>query len=174
MTDEKISIFVADLAAYNNGILHGIWIDATIGEDGIREEIQAMLEASPLEDGRAEEYSIHDYEGFGSLCIHEYESIAQVAAWAHFLEEHGAALGSAVLAYYDDIDEAQTALEDRYCGEFESVTEYAENLITDCYEIPAYLEGYIDYEKWGRDIELGGDIITFELGFREVHIFHSY
>ncbi|WP_202940975.1 antirestriction protein ArdA [Alteromonas macleodii] len=26
---EEISIYVADLAAYNNGILHGVWIDAT-------------------------------------------------------------------------------------------------------------------------------------------------
>lgn len=26
---ENPAIYVADLAAYNNGILHGVWIDAT-------------------------------------------------------------------------------------------------------------------------------------------------
>ena len=26
---EEIRIYVADLAAYNNGKLHGVWIDAT-------------------------------------------------------------------------------------------------------------------------------------------------
>ena len=26
---ENPSIYVADLAAYNNGYLHGVWIDAT-------------------------------------------------------------------------------------------------------------------------------------------------
>ncbi len=33
--ENAIRIYVACLAAYNNGILHGAWIDATQGEDGI-------------------------------------------------------------------------------------------------------------------------------------------
>ncbi len=64
MTDEtaSIKIYVACLAAYNNGILHGRWIDATLGEDHIWEGIKAMLAASPTPG--AEEHAIHDYEGF--------------------------------------------------------------------------------------------------------------
>ncbi len=33
-------IYVACLAAYNNGTLHGIWCDATQGEDGIYSDIR--------------------------------------------------------------------------------------------------------------------------------------
>jgi hypothetical protein len=33
---------------------------------------------------------------------------------------------------------------------------------------------YIDYEKMGRDLELGGDIFTIEAGYREVHIFWNH
>ena len=54
-------IYVACLAAYNNGCLHGRWIDATT-PDEIRREVSAMLAASP-EPG-SEEHAIHDYEGF--------------------------------------------------------------------------------------------------------------
>lgn len=42
---------MACLAAYNNGKLHGCWIDA------IQDQINSMLASSPEED--AEEYAIH-------------------------------------------------------------------------------------------------------------------
>ena len=54
---ETINIYVADLAAYNNGKLHGVWIDATQDLDGIQEQINQMLADSP--EGFAEEYAIH-------------------------------------------------------------------------------------------------------------------
>lgn len=50
-------IYVACLAAYNNGKLHGAWIDATQAPETIREAIQAMLKASPEPD--AEEWAVH-------------------------------------------------------------------------------------------------------------------
>lgn len=56
MSDE-IKIYVADLAAYNAGHLHGVWIDATLDIEDIQAQIQRMLSLSPVED--AEEYAIH-------------------------------------------------------------------------------------------------------------------
>lgn len=44
---EEIRIYVADLAAYNNGKLHGIWIDATQALDDIQEQINELLANSP-------------------------------------------------------------------------------------------------------------------------------
>lgn len=67
---EKPSIYVACLASYNNAILHGVWIDATQSEDEIMAEIWSMLDNIP--EPNAEEYAIQDYEGFGSIPIHEY------------------------------------------------------------------------------------------------------
>ncbi|MBN9123640.1 MAG: antirestriction protein ArdA [Nitrosospira sp.] len=72
MSDE-IRIYVADLAACNNGRLHSIWINACDDINNIREQIKAMLTASP--EGFAEEYAIHDYEGFGSYALSEYAGI---------------------------------------------------------------------------------------------------
>lgn len=167
--NNDIQIYVADLAAYNAGILHGCWLDATQGADGIWEEISQMLAQTPLKNEVAEEFAIHDYEGFGKLNLHEYTSIEKVAEYAEFIEEYGE-LGSALLAEFD-IEEATAMMCDRYLGEYESVVDYAEQLLDDCYEIPAYLQGYIDYQKFARDLELGGDIESYELSYREVHIF---
>ena len=56
-------IYVACLAAYNNGILHGCWVDADQSFEDIWQEIRDMLASSPIPG--AEEHAIHDYDGFG-------------------------------------------------------------------------------------------------------------
>jgi antirestriction protein len=43
----EIKIYVADLAAYNNGKLHGIWINACDDVEDIQEQINKMLAESP-------------------------------------------------------------------------------------------------------------------------------
>ena len=55
----EIRIYVACLAAYNNGILHGRWIDANQDAWAIWDEVSEMLKTSPEAD--AEEGS--DSEG---------------------------------------------------------------------------------------------------------------
>lgn len=164
-------IYVACLAAYNSGILHGQWIDATQGLDGIEEDVQAMLKASPIED--AEEWAIHDYEGFGSYRVSEYEGFQSVSEIAEFIEEHEE-LGAEILAHFSDLDDARKALEDCYAGEYKSVADFAEELTTDTTTIPNNLSFYIDYDRMGRDMEMSGDIFTIETGFEEVHIFWSH
>ncbi|MFI8736653.1 antirestriction protein ArdA [Ectopseudomonas toyotomiensis] len=67
---EHIRIYVADLAAYNAGHLHGVWINATLELDDIRAQVDVMLAASPVEG--AEEYAIHDFEGFDGYSLGEY------------------------------------------------------------------------------------------------------
>jgi antirestriction protein len=62
-------IYVACLAAYNNGYLHGVWIDAAQEPWSIYDEVKAMLAASPV--AGAEEWAIHDYEGFRGVRIEE-------------------------------------------------------------------------------------------------------
>ena len=40
--------------------------------------------------------------------------------------------------------------------------EYAEQLIDGVVDIPEELQYYIDYEKMGRDMEMGGDIVEID------------
>lgn len=168
---EEIRIYVACLAAYNNGKLHGVWIDATQELDDIQDQINIMLEASPEED--AEEWGIHDYEGYGSYRLSENEGIQSAHDIACFIEEHGD-VAAELLNYFSGIEEAKKALEESYAGCHESVADFAEELTTDTTEISENLAFYIDYEKMGRDMELSGDIFTIETGYQEVHIFWSH
>ena len=118
-------IYVACLAAYNNGRLHGRWIDANQSVDDIWSDVKAMLAASP-EPG-AEEWAIHDYEGFGELRLSEWESFERVAAIAAGIAEHDDAF-SAWLSYDSSQDPTDMqSFEDAYRGEWDSLRAYAEN-----------------------------------------------
>ena len=169
---EEIKIYVADLAAYNNGKLHGVWIDATQALDDIQEQINELLANSPEDD--AEEYAIHDYEGFAGYSVSEHEGIERAHEVACFIEEHGEIAGELLSHFGDSIDDAQKAIEDNYCGCYASLADYAEDLIEETTQIPEHLAFYIDYEKMGRDMELGGDVFTIETGYQEVHIFWNH
>lgn len=168
----KPRIYVACLAAYNNGHLHGEWIDADQDPWQIYDCVLAMLRRSPVAD--AEEYAIHDYEGFGRLRLSEHTGIEQVAQLAAFIVERGA-LGTAVLSYYSgDLDEAREACEDRYLGTFESVADFMAGLTEESMTIPDRLRFYIDWEAMARDAELSGDLFTIQTAHDEVHIFNAH
>ena len=77
---EEIRIYVACLAAYNSGALHGRWIDATQDAADIQSEVREMLAASPI--AGAEEWAIHDYEGFEGAQVSEYDGFERVEFWA--------------------------------------------------------------------------------------------
>ena len=167
---EEISIYVACLAAYNNGHLHGVRIDACGELDDIWEQIKTMLAQSPVED--AEEYAIHDYEGFGKYRLGEYEGIEAAHEIACFVAEYPS-FGGELLNYYTDLDEAKKAAEESYNGCYSSLADYAQELTEETSEIPQHLALYIDYERMGHDMELSGDVFTIETAHDEVHVFWS-
>ena len=161
-------IYVACLAAYNNGKLHGTWIEADQSADAIHEEIQVMLKSSP--EPMAEEWAIHDYEGFGDIRLSEWESIELIADMAQFINEHGH-LGIALLSHFcGDIREARSAL-DNYCGEYSSLADFAQEITEETTKIPENLAYYIDYEAMARDMEMSGDVFIIELSYMAVCVF---
>jgi antirestriction protein len=163
-------IYVACLAAYNNGRLHGVWIEAT-GPDEVMGRVGAMLAASPEPD--AEEWAIHDYEGFEGARLSEYASFETVCDLAEFIGEHGSLGAKLYRNFGDDLAQAEAAFED-YAGEYRSAADFAEELTRDSgTEIPASLDYYIDWTALARDMALNGEIMVFQTGFDEVHVFWS-
>lgn len=171
MTELTPRIYVACLAAYNNGILHGEWIDADKGVDHINEQVAAMLKASPVE--LAEEWAIHDFEGFESFNLSESTSFDRVAEIAEFIAEHGR-IGTLIADQYNnDLTAAREAMEDRYYGEWETMTEFAEHLTVetgDLDKLPEHLIHYIDFKAMGRDMVHGGGWACIEDGYK-THVF---
>ncbi len=164
----EIRIYVADLAAYNAGKLHGAWIDATDELEDIGQQVQTMLAQSP-EPG-AEEYAIHDYEGFAGYPLSEYEGLEAAHAVACFIEEYPD-FGGELLNHFGDLEDARRAADEDYCGCYRSLADCARELTEEATAIPENLAYYIDYEAMGRDMALNGDVFTIEAGFEEVHIF---
>lgn len=167
----EIKIYVADLAAYNNGKLHGVWIDATQDIDDIQDQINEMLEGSPEE--LAEEYAIHDYEGFDGYALGEYEGVQAAHNIACFIEDHPEIGGELLNHFGGDLEEAKQAAEEHYTGEYLSLADFAQGLTEDTSQVPEHLACYIDYERMGRDMELSGDIFTIQTAYNEVHVFWS-
>lgn len=165
----EIRIYVACLAAYNSGYLHGRWINADQPPEEISKAVQAMLKASPIPD--AEEHAIHDYDGFEGVRLSEYEGFEGVSKYATFIAEHGE-LGAELITHRGDIEGAIKALEDYHAGTYDSVEDFARELTEETTEIPSSLAFYIDYERMARDLEIN-DVFTVETG-GTVHIFWSH
>lgn len=171
-------IFVASLSDYNAGRLHGIWLDAAQDPEDLQIRINNMLARS--DEPHAEEWAIHDFEGFNGLHLGEWENLAHVSRVAKGIQQHGEAF--AHWATLVSTDEELDDFEDNYLGRWKSVTDYAEHILDDlgldqelnrC--VPENLRPYVklDAEGFGRDLELGGGITAVEGQAGGVYVFSS-
>lgn len=158
--ETTVRIYVASLLDYNNGRLHGKWIDledCDFDASTVQDEIDEMLEASPCakEYGvEAEEWDIHDYEGFPRELVEMTRDIEKLCDYAKVREEHG----DAWEAYVDLVGlhyANESGFQDAYMGEYESEEafgiEMASNadLFEGCNET---VQRYFDYEAYGHDL----------------------
>lgn len=202
-------IYVACLASYNSGRLHGAWIDCEDKEASeLWAEINAMLATSPYPnvqrrkcecgyyqtDARpfrenmddcpecaeplpedwfpsAEEYAVHDHEGFRGLIKSEYPDIDEVAAMAAGLSggdafgflwlvlDHGMKPSEAV----DEAENVQVYQSDKHDLAGEYAYELASDTIED-FEAKSSQWPFtcIDWENAGRELVIGGDVAEFE------------
>ncbi len=160
-------IYVASLADYNAGRLHGAWLDASRSVDELEADVDRLLTASP--SPVAEEWAIHDYDGFGSLRLDEYTDLATVSRLAQGIAVHGEAF--AALAHWLGVAGATLdRFEAHYRGTWDSLPAYVAELFDDLgvqdylREAPDWLAPYvrIDHEAFARDLELAGDIYAAE------------
>ncbi len=173
-------IYVASLADYNEGRLYGAWIDAAQDEEELERRAKEMLAHSPSPG--AEEWAIHDYEGFGALRLDEFESLTDVAKIAKGIGEHGPAF-AAWAAHVGTDSEALDEFEDAYMGEWESAVAFAEEMLDDMGHIeeimrnvPEHLAAYvqIDYEGFVSDLVRNGELATLEKPDGGIYVFRNW
>lgn len=170
-------IYVACLASYNNGTLHGRWIDANQDAEGIHAEIQTILKASP--EPFAEEWAVHDYEGFGGIELSEWPSIERVSALAQFIEDHG----DAFTLWYEsqdgqhfETDNLEEKFLEQWQGAHDSESAFADHLLDQTgqlREFPEWAQSYFDFEAYARDLRIGGDY-SFLRHQGQVYVFSNY
>lgn len=157
------AIYVASLADYTNGVLHGAWIDAARDPADIKADIDAMLAQS--REPHAEEYAIFDYDQFGRCRIHEHDPIDLVTRLARGIQEHGYAF-SAWADVHEGTPERWDDFTEAYLGHYDSVEDYVDQLVDDLgydqelAKLPESLQPYVrfDTDALARDMELSGDI----------------
>jgi len=161
-------IWVASLADYNNGTLHGTWLDADRDEAELETAIAGMLAASPLtaQTGEpAEEWAIFDSDGFGRLQIDEHENLR----WISLVGKGIAAHGLAFAAYADVVhaEELLASFDQNYLGHYDDLHAYIEQLVNDLgydrildEKLPPSIRPYvkIDLTATANDLLLGGDL----------------
>lgn len=193
-------IYVACLSSYNNGVLHGAWIDADQSPDAIQEEVALMLRKSPhpnvtipcpacegcTDETRAtcseckgkgkvlsaEEWAIHDYDDFGGVKLSESASFEDVSALAEALSDKGEAFA----LWIDNGNDVDTMdrFEECYAGEWDTLIAFAENLLDETGqldEIPQWARNYFDMDAYARDLELGGDVWSACDSDHNLHVF---
>lgn len=161
MTDTP-RVYIACLKSYNEGKLVGDWFDV---DSDLPDNIAKLLERTG-----GEEWAIHDHEGFCGYDVGENPDLDELVHIAEMLEEHG----PAIAAYFEHVggDWDVSNFEDHYHGEWDSEVAYAEDLFDECYlrDVPESVRGYIDYEKWARDLFLS-DYFSVESDCGTVYIF---
>lgn len=155
-----VKVFVNTWGNYNeNGADGGQWITLPMDNDELCEKLDEIAEAMNDHDP---EWAIHDYEweceDFGSVseceniaelneCAQELENMQE---WeretaAAYLEAEGGSLRNAI----DSVDRCTL-----YAGQ--DMEDVAYDMLNECYEIPDYLQNYIDYAAFARDISFDG------------------
>jgi len=121
----------------------------------------------------ADEWAIHDYEGFEGMCLSEHATFDAVCELADFVAEHGSLAAKLHSHFGDSLTEARAAF-DEYAGQYKTAADFADEMIPETgTEIPPSLEYYIDWQALARDLALNGEILVIQIGFDEVHVFWS-
>ncbi len=176
-------IWAGSLSDYNNGVLHGSWLDAARDPDEIQADIQTMLTASPwtARTGEpAEEWGIFDTDNFGDCRIDQHEDLDWVSGVARGIAEHGPAF-----AAWADVVEDPGLLDnfdEAYLGEYDNLEAYAEQLTDDLGynqllddNLPEHIRRYVDinYAGLAQDMWLNGDVQVYDRSDGGVWIFHG-
>jgi antirestriction protein len=181
---DAMKIYVACLAAYNNGWLHGKWIDCT-GKDleTLQEEVSKMLKESPVtkEYGEiAEEWAIHDFEGFCNYKIEEGTRLEEIAQLVEAVKNsnYDLELITGVMDHMGHgIDHAIEYINDNYVGEFTDLYEYAWSFLEESEgfnQIPKHLQGYFDMQAYVRDLEYNCDVFTVDAPNGNIYVLWNH
>ena len=105
-----------------------------------------------------------DFQGFPESMYHESmneDDIEKILEYVNLsdddkelLEEYRDTYDSS--ADISDLDK----IKERYCGIWDSMEDYAEEFMNECYNIPDFLANYIDYKAVARDLEMDGCFIS--------------
>lgn len=162
----EMQIYIANLGKYNEGALVGAWFTPPIDMEDVKERIGLNAEY--------EEYAIHDFEL--PFEVNEYTPIDEINRLCEKVSElEGTALYhvlSDVQGYwFGSLEELLENKDDiiHYpdCEDMSDVVRFLIEETGTLGEVPRNLQNYIDYEAFGRDLEINGSFLETSHGIFE-------
>ncbi len=134
--DDNPKIYIADLAAYNEGKLIGEWIDLSSMDSGseVMEAIQEFLDAQSEEQGvEREEYAIHDYENFPKKFYSESMGESDFDELIEFIKaaEDADIPMDVAEQWISDTGGDVSKLRDAFYGKYDDLSDFAEQYVGD-------------------------------------------
>lgn len=176
LDSNRPQIYVASLADYNAGVLHGDWIAADRDADEVLKDIGLMLQRS--EQPIAEDWAIHDYSGFAELHVDEFEHLHQLTEIAKGIRVYGPAYAH----WASHVDRATAAdehnFEEAFLGRFDSREALIEEWIYEQIDLqgvldrlPSHIGRYVsfDADSWLHDLAIELDVVEAPSG--EIWVF---
>lgn len=163
---KEMSVYIVNLGKYNEGELIGDWFVPPIDWEDVKNRIGLNNEY--------EEYAIHDWQL--PFDINEYTSIEEINYLYDMVEELlSTDIGEVI---YDIQNTFFSSLKELYenkdniiyyseCYSMEDVAYYLINELSVLGEIPVAIQNYIDYEAYGRDLELSSNFVITNKGVFE-------
>jgi len=153
----------------------GAWCDLeSVTEDDIKEVLADAGVIERNEDGEIEydgDLLVADVDGDLARCFlgkHGTFDLDGFHEANDFVNSRGGPDEAAVVAYINWRGSfSQSDFEDSYQGEYEDEESFAESIVDDLYNIPDSLQGYIDYEKFARDLFMG------DYYYEDGHVFRN-
>ena len=167
LKDYQISVYVANLGKYVEGVLQGAWITLPMPA----ERLQDTLKTEVGLGGRYEEYAIHDYEGGEGLLATvanpgEYESLTDLNLMCRAFEareDDDPDVYEKVRMVRDDLDAApRTPLQ------YANLALNSDEIPYHSYDAPLWPDSKeAKYAWYGRDLKLDGDVSLGDNGYLE-------
>lgn len=174
------AVWVACLAAYNSGILHGKWVNVPGTVEEMQEEIDSVIKSSPVPD--AEEWEFHDHSDFKPFEIHQWEDIDSLVMKANILNDLSDHEKEAFECWdYQEgpgMDEHDVleAFRDQYVGSFKDGSDYAWEYFHECYPEQVNADPtqwFIDWEKAWEWMQNSWGYYGVQTGFETCHVFRQ-
>ena len=147
-------IYVGTYKKYSEGSIKGQWLDLEDYDDQ-DDFMRACRELHA--DEHDPEFMFCDHEGIPREFIGE--CYLKPELWDYMNCDIDDDVKEAYMYLFDEWNEDRCR--DSYFGEFDNRTKMAEHLVDEMGlldKIPENLQYYFDYEAYGRDMELGGDV----------------
>ena len=175
--------YITNLKKYNEGELIGKWIEFPVDDDELQQVLKEIGccytdENDTEHNTEYEEFFFSDWDCEIPFDFGEYESISDVNDIAERVEPlkdyEQDALKVILEEHTKNVEEAlQIVEEDRYitwwnCDCMADVAEAMAKEYGYLDGVPGHLQYYIDYERWGRDLDIDGIFLEGNGFFVEV------